>query len=181
MAGKFYTYLNDCPDDFVKSFDVLLKLDDDSKLPAHSQTLARFSGVCAGMLAGGPLSNISASKKATLPLSDCSTATVISLLSVLYAPPSQPMEHINRESSMAIARLAHKLDMQVTFPGPVNLRLSSQSEPRSANHGIPDTGREASLQIVVRLCDDVISGAAQTPVFKSGDAMSSAFLQVIQT
>ena len=46
---------------------------------------------------------------------------------------------------------------------------------------IPDTDSEASLQIVVRLCDDVISGAAQTPVFKSGDAMSSAFLQVIQT
>ena len=90
MAGKFYTYLNDCPDDFVKSFDVLLKLDDGSKLPAHSQTLARFSGVCAGMLAGGPLSNISASKKATLPLSDCSTATVISLLSVLYAPRVSP-------------------------------------------------------------------------------------------
>lgn len=111
--GEEYTYLDGCPDEFVRCSDVLLVLDDGSELPAYSQTLARFSSVCAGMLADGLLSNIGASKKAALPLPDCSRATVISLLSVLHAAPSQPTEHITADSSMAIARLAHRLDMKV--------------------------------------------------------------------
>ena len=91
---------------------MLLRLDDGGELPAHSQILARYSGVFASML-DGPLSDTSAIKNATVPLSDCSRATAISLLSVLYTGPSQPKEHIKWESSMSIASLAHKLDMKV--------------------------------------------------------------------
>ena len=111
-----HTYLKDCSKAFVKGCDVLLKLDDGSKLPAHSQILARHSGVFAKMLVEGPLSDISATKTATVPLPACSRPTAISLLSVLYSGPSQSMEHITTVSSLAMARVAHRLDMEVYIP-----------------------------------------------------------------
>ena len=112
MDGNL-TYLDDCSEEFVRSCDLLLKLDDGSVLPAHSQILARYSGVFASMLDGGPLSDISATKKATVPLSDCSRTAASSLLSVLYTGPCQPMEHIKWESCMLVANVAHKLDIKV--------------------------------------------------------------------
>ena len=107
------TYLADAPEAFAKTCDVLLKLDDGSELPAHSQILARFSSVCASMLDGGPLSSASTLQKADVPLIDCSRATAISFLSLLYS--TQQFEHMrkNVDSSMAIASLAHKLDIKV--------------------------------------------------------------------
>ena len=109
--GKEYTYLDGTPEGFAKGCDVLL--DDGSELPAHSQILARFSSVCANMLDDGPLSSASTLKKAVLPLTQCSRATAITFLSMLYS--THHFEHIkeNRDSSMAIASLAHKLDMEV--------------------------------------------------------------------
>ncbi len=83
--GTKYTYLHGKPESFVNSCDVLLKLDDGSKLPAHSLFLASHSRVCADMLDGGPLSAASALNKIELPLTDCSKDTAISLLKVLYS------------------------------------------------------------------------------------------------
>ena len=111
-----YDYFDGIPDSFVRCCDVLLKLDDGVELPAHSQTLARFSKVCASMLDDdGPLSSASASKKALLPLTDCSRATAIGLMSVLYSTHQYDCLRKNRESCMGIAKLAHKLDMEVSF------------------------------------------------------------------
>ena len=90
---------------------MLLKLDDKSQLPAHSQILALHSKVCADMLDDGPLPAASAVKKAVLPLTDCSKDTAVSLLNVLYS--YQPVKMITQDFSMAIASLAHKLDMKV--------------------------------------------------------------------
>lgn len=105
-------YLGGTPESFAKSCDVLLKLDDGSELPVHSQVLARLSTVCADMLDDGPLSYATASKQATLPLTDCSRDLVINLLTVVYSV--QPIEHINIDSCTALAGLAHKLNMKVT-------------------------------------------------------------------
>ncbi len=111
-----YSYLDGLADSFVKSCDVLLKLDDGSRLPAHSQILARFSKVCASMLdEDGPLSSASASNKALLPLTDCSEATATKLLSMLYSPQQYDYLRQDRDSCMAIASLAHDLEMEVSF------------------------------------------------------------------
>ncbi len=105
-------YLEYIPKSYAKNFDVLLKLDDGSELPAHAQILARYSKVCADMLDDGPLSAASAVNKVELPITDCSRDTAVSLLNVLYSP-ARPTEHISLESSMDLASLAHKLDMKV--------------------------------------------------------------------
>ena len=125
-----YKYLDETPESFAKSCDLLLRLDDGSGLPAHSHVLARLSGVCAGMLDEGPLSEASTLKKATLPLTDCSRATVINLLTVAYS--LQPIVHIDPGTSMTLAGLAHKLDMKVkcTRSRPVRLQCSYQSQQR---------------------------------------------------
>ncbi len=111
-----YNYLNGVPDSYVKRCDVLLKLDDGSELRVHSGTLARFSNVCASMFDDdGPLSSASASEMAHLPLSDCSRATALGLVSELYSPQQYDYlkKNMDSEFCMAIASLAHKLDMAV--------------------------------------------------------------------
>ncbi len=104
-------YLDGTPDSFRKSCDVLLKLDDGSKLPAHALFLARYSKVFAAMLDDGPLSAASVLNKAELPLADCSKTAALSLLAVTYS--NKESKNISKESSMAVASLAHRLDMQV--------------------------------------------------------------------
>ncbi len=100
---------------FVKSCDVLLKLDDGSELPAHSHNLARASSVCNAVLddsLSGPDVEPTL-ERITMPLKNCSRATVISLISAVYS--KKPIEYIPKElePNMAIATLAHKLNMQV--------------------------------------------------------------------
>ena len=106
-----FPYLDGIPKSYAKHCDVLLKLDDGSLLPAHAQILARYSKVCADMFDDGPLAAASAAEKAELPLTDCSKDTAVSLLTVLYS--HKPINEITQDSSMAIAGLAHKLDMEV--------------------------------------------------------------------
>ncbi len=107
-------YVDDAPENFAERCNVLLKLDDGSELPAHSQLLARFSSVCADMHADdGPLSFASCSKKAYLPLTDCSRATAISFLSVVYSTQQFEQVKTKKENRIEIALLAHRLDMEV--------------------------------------------------------------------
>ena len=114
--GAEHHYFHGLPMVFVRCCNVLLKLDDGSELPAHSQYLARFSSVCAGMLDDdGPLSSASPSKKAHLPLTDCSRTTAVKLMSVLYSTEQHAYIKKNRDCCMAVAGLAHKLDMEVFF------------------------------------------------------------------
>ena len=63
----------------------------------------------------GPLSSASASEMAHLPLSDCSRATALGLVSELYSPQQYDYlkKNMDSEFCMAIASLAHKLDMAV--------------------------------------------------------------------
>ena len=106
-----YDHLEGLSEDFRKSCNVLVQTDDGVNLPVHTQILAKHSKVCAAMLADGLLSAASVQQKAVLPLTECSTATAIRLLRVLYS--NEPIKYIPQNSSMAIASLAHKLDMQV--------------------------------------------------------------------
>ena len=109
---KQYNYLRDHRrSSFGSDCDVLLKLDDGGELPAHSQHLARFSKVCQAMLEDGVFSETSTLEKVVVPLTDCSRATVISLLSALYS--KRPKDHISKKSSIGMFCLAHKLDIKV--------------------------------------------------------------------
>ena len=108
----YIDYLNDHRKaSFCNGCDVLMKLDDGSELPAHLQHLARASGLCKAMIDDGVLSGTTTSEKAILPLTDCSRATAIRLLSALYS--KWPIQHVTKESWEAISSVAHKLDMKV--------------------------------------------------------------------
>ena len=61
------------------------------------------------------LSSASPSKKAHLALENCSRATAIGLMSVLYSPQQYDYLRKNRKSCMTIARIAYKLKMKVSF------------------------------------------------------------------
>ena len=111
-----HCYLDDAPEGFKSCCDVLLKVDDGSELPAHSQILAKYSSVVADMLSDGPLCRASHLEKASLPLTDCSRATAISLMAMLYSGPRQAIHHIREDTSMQIASLAHKLNIKVLLP-----------------------------------------------------------------
>ncbi len=106
-----YDYLDGKPEIFEKCCDVLLKLDDGSKLPVHSPILAQYSTVVADMLDDGPLSTTSAKQRAELPLTDCTRDTANRFLTVLYS--HEAVKHITKDTSMDIASLAHKLNMKV--------------------------------------------------------------------
>ena len=94
MMLRYYDYRNPS---FVTGCDALLKLDDGSKLPVHLEDLARASKVCEAMLDDGVLSGTSTSGKVNLPLTDCSRATAIGLLSALYS--RWPIQHITSTST----------------------------------------------------------------------------------
>ena len=116
-----YAYFAEGPKCLVNSCDILLKLDDGTKLPAHSPVLARFSPVFAGLLDGGCLSRASREHKVELPMSGCPREEVISFLSVLYS--ASPDKRIDQASAISTARLADKLGMQVSFYTTSNLFL----------------------------------------------------------
>ena len=110
--GGAQPYLAKGPKDLLESCDVLLKLDDDSELPAHSQILARYMSVFSGMVvAGGPLTKASAENVVSVPFSECSVAEATRFLSAIYS--FRPSEHINEGSALSIARLSHKYDGEV--------------------------------------------------------------------
>ena len=122
-------YLADAPEGFAKSCDVLLKLDDGSYLPAHSQVLARSSSVFANMLDDGPLSSALAKAKATVPLSDCSRATAVTLLTGVYSPQHRDFMNKNKQTGIVVASLAHRLNMKVC-------PLHREREGTSARHAL---------------------------------------------
>ena len=100
-------------EDLLKTCDILLVLDDQSgsRLPAHSQVLARCSPVFRGMANEGVLTSTSTSKKVFVPFGDCTREEAISFLSVVYAV--RPHEHIYEASALAVARLADKYGVKV--------------------------------------------------------------------
>lgn len=104
-------YFAEVSERLVNSCDIVLKLDDGSALPAHSQIIARFSQVFADMLDGGPLAAALGSAKVDLPLSDCSKEDTLTFLSVIYSP--NPRRHIEETSALSTARIAHKYGMKV--------------------------------------------------------------------
>ena len=108
-----YEYLEGRPEGCLKSCDVLVKLDDGSELPVHSRLLALYSNVVADMCDDGPLSTATAKKKAKLPLTDCTRAAAIMFLKVVYS--KETITHINQATGLAVASIAHKLDMKVPF------------------------------------------------------------------
>ena len=111
MAGG-QPYLAEGPKDLLDSCDILLKLDDGSELPAHSQILARFMSVFSGMcVAGGPLIKASAENVVSVPFSECSVEEATSFLSAIYA--FRASEHLNKGSALSIARLSHKYGGEV--------------------------------------------------------------------
>ncbi len=77
-------YLAEGSVDLLESCGVLLKLDDGSELPVHSQVLARCMPVFAGMIApGGPLSKASGENVMSVPFNN---------FSVSEAKPYTPFE-----------------------------------------------------------------------------------------
>jgi len=104
-------YFAEVSERLINSCDIVLKLDDGTALPAHSQIIARFSHVFADMLDGGPLAGALGSAKVTLPLSDCSKEDALTFLSVIYS--LNPRGRIEATSAMSIAKIAHKYGMKV--------------------------------------------------------------------
>ena len=109
--GSHYPYLAEGPQGLLKTCDVVLKLDDGTELPVHSQLLARCSPVLFGMLDGGPLSNTSAATTVSVPFSECSVLEAQNFLSAIYS--FKATEHIDISSALSIARLSHKYDVGV--------------------------------------------------------------------
>ena len=105
-------YLAGGPDDLVESCDVLLKLDDGTELPVHSQVLARCMPVFSGMVAaGGPLADASAKNVISLPFSECSLEEANRFLSATYSYKAS--EYIDEGSAFSIAQLSHKYGWEV--------------------------------------------------------------------
>ncbi len=113
MPGD-HPYLKEGPKCLLISCDVLLGLDDGTKLPVHSHVLARCSSPFANMLDDGPLSSASPANKITVPFEDCSREEADSFLSAVYS--LTPQEHIEEASALSIARLGHKYGLKVTAP-----------------------------------------------------------------
>ena len=93
-------YLAEGPEGLANSCDILLNLDDGTKLPAHSQVLARYSKVFSDMIDGGPLSSASSSSKMSVPMSG-SKCEIITFPSIIYS--ARPYEHIDDNLAMPIA------------------------------------------------------------------------------
>ena len=109
--GSSQPYLAQGPTDLLESCDVLLKLDDGTELPVHSQILARCMSVFSGMVAtGGPLSKASADNVISVPFNDCSMEDASLFLSAVYS--SRALEHLQK-SALSNARLSHKYGGEV--------------------------------------------------------------------
>ena len=109
--GGDQPYLAEGPQGLLRTCDVVLKLDDGTEMPVHSQLLARCPPVFLGMLDGGPLSEASASKVVSVPFSECSVKEAQNFLSAINS--FRPFEHIDIDSAFSIARLSHKYGVEV--------------------------------------------------------------------
>ena len=109
--GSKQPYLAQGPQDLLNSCDILLKLDDGTELPAHSQVLARCMPVFSGMVDGGPLSNASAENIVSVPFSECSLEEASRFLSAIYF--FRAYEHIDDVCALSVARLSHKYGVKV--------------------------------------------------------------------
>lgn len=169
MQGRF-TYLAEGPEGLVNSCDRLLKLDDGTRLPAHSPVLARFSPVFAGMLDEGPLSGGSAKSKVDVPLSGCSLDEAM-----LYS--ADPNKHLIA-SPFATVKVAHKYGMQVIYCVSHQILYMSflviMGEPLTILPLRIECVYCHIWQGIVNTCDDVLSEAAG---IKSGE---EAFLKECQ-
>lgn len=111
--AKTQRYLASGPHDLLNSCDVLLKLEDGTELPAHSQVLARCMPVFSGMVDGGPLLQASPSNVVSVPFGDCSSEEAGRFLSAVYS--FRAHEHIDEHSALSIARLSHKYGVEVSM------------------------------------------------------------------
>ena len=111
---KTQKYLASGPLDLLNSCDVLLKLEDGTELPAHSQVLARCMPVFSGMVDGGPLSQASPANIITVPFGECSSEDAGRFLSAVYS--FRAHEHIDEHSAVSVARLSHKYGVEVKMP-----------------------------------------------------------------
>ncbi|CAL8465135.1 g4670 [Coccomyxa elongata] len=99
-------YLRDRPESFVKSADVILKLDSGDTLPAHSALLSFHSNVLSDVLS---LNTSGDSRFHVLPLPDCTLYAALSLLYYIYAGCAA--DRISVEAPEAVTKLAHKFGM----------------------------------------------------------------------
>ena len=152
--GSEQPYLAEGSQGLQKTCDVVLKLDDGTELPVHSQVLARCPPVFFGMLDGGPLSEASASKVVSVPFSECSVKEAQCFLSIIYS--LRGSEHIDIHSALSLARLSHKYGVEVCTEGlliymhaclkPPPIVLITQSAKGTAG--------------MVKLCDSVLGETA---------------------
>ncbi len=105
------TYLAEGSQGLQNTCDVLLKLDDGTELPVHSQVLARCIPVFYGMMDSGTLSATSVLNKVSVPFSDCSVEEAKHFLSAIYS--FRAHDHIDKDCALSIARLSHKYDVVV--------------------------------------------------------------------
>ena len=95
----------------MPEFNILLILDDGSKLPVHSSVLARCSPLFMEMANEGTLSKAPAGSMVTVPFTDCSQEEATSFLSVLYS--LKPHKHINETTGLSIAQIGDKCGVKV--------------------------------------------------------------------
>jgi len=109
-------YLIGRPAGFGICYDILLRLDDGTELPAHTQMLARHSEMFCNMLHedSGALISASALERTVVPMSDCSRDTAIAFLSVVYSSQLNT-EKLDKTSALPTAGLAHKYNMKVSL------------------------------------------------------------------
>lgn len=158
--GSGQPYLATGPVDLLESCDVLLKLDDGTELPVHSQVLARCMSVFSGMVAGGPLSKASSENVVSVPFNECSAEEATRFLSAIYSFSAS--EYIDNRSALSIARLSHNYGVEVrsSHIGVLcNIPCSERSCASSLASDLADTSK-LFLQGMVKLCDDVLGESA---------------------
>lgn len=111
MMEEEYCYLKEGPEGLRQNCDILLSLDDGSKVPVHSSVLARCSPLFNGMVNEGTLSRATAGSTVTVPFTDCSQEEATSFLSVMYS--LRPQKHINATSGLSIAQIADNCGVKV--------------------------------------------------------------------
>ena len=115
MAPGKHLSLPNVSDDFMKTADVLLVLDDGVAISCHSQILSMHSAVLRNMLA--LVASQHTTKKIRIPLADFTEAQCSALLTHLYncgvSGKGTLLDYdtaADHKSAIAVARFAHKYD-----------------------------------------------------------------------